>query len=173
MFHSLVALIFFLVLYLALFPIAFVWIRLIWRVVVWRDYSGVALRKGEAPPNPQQIAPFFVGLNLIAGTVILAVIFYVPSAGWAMVNPEVFAQASLLDRFGVVVALPMLAYRDTLFGAHLDWVAIAGSTIWIKLMLGWALARHAHLKHEWAAKAAERAAKREAQRSGHDSASDQ
>lgn len=163
MFHSLVALVFFALLYVALIPIAFVWFRLIWRVLVWRDYSEVALRKGVAPPNPQQIAPFFVGLNLIAGTILVAVILFVPSAGWAMVNPEVFAQSSLADRLGVVAAVPMLAYRATLFGGDLDWVAVAGSTIWIKLMLNWALARHAHLKHEWAEKAAERAAKREAQ----------
>lgn len=162
MFHSIFALIFFAVLYLALLPIAWVWFRLIWRVLVMHDYSGVALRKGVAPPDAQRVAPFFVALNLIAGTILVGVVLVVPSTGWAAVNPEVFAQAGLFDRMGVVAALPMLAYQATMFDGAMDWVAVAGSTIWIKLMLGWALARHAHLKHEWAAKAAERAAKRSA-----------
>lgn len=163
MFHSIVALIFFALLYVALFPITYVWFRLIWRVVVVRDYSEVALRKGVAPPDAQRIAPFFVGLNLVAGTILLAVILYVPSAGWDAIDAQAFAQAALADRLGVVLAIPMLAYKATIFNAAIDWVAVAGSTIWIKLMLGWALARHAHLKHDWAAKAQERAAKKQAQ----------
>ena len=62
------------VLFLALFPIAFFWLRRVWRIVVKRDFSEVALKRGESPANPQKFAPYTAAINLIGGGIIVAVI---------------------------------------------------------------------------------------------------
>ncbi|MDP3228780.1 MAG: hypothetical protein Q8N13_12485 [Acidovorax sp.] len=98
------------ILYLALFPMAFFWFRRAWRIVVKRDFSEVALKRGLSPPNPEKYAPFEMIINLIAGTVASVVI--------------------------VSVALGQLDYNT--------WTAIAGSTIWCKFFLSFALSRQAH-----------------------------
>ena len=100
------------ILFLALFPIAFYWLRRAWRILVSRDFSEVALKHGEPPPQPEKFAPYDGVLHLLAGGVCVYVIGAV-----------------------LLTAMPY----DT-------WTAIAGSTIWIKLMLGFALSRHAHAK---------------------------
>lgn len=60
------------ILYLALFPMAFFWFRRAWRIVVKRDFSEVAIRRGESPPNPEKYAPYAMVINLIAGVVAAA-----------------------------------------------------------------------------------------------------
>lgn len=62
------------ILFLALFPIAFFWLRRAWRIIVRRDFSEVALKRGEAPPDPARFAPFAALVNLIGGVVVVAVI---------------------------------------------------------------------------------------------------
>lgn len=62
------------ILFLALFPIAFFWLRRAWRIIVRRDFSEVALKRGEAPPDPARFAPFAALVNLIGGIVVVAVI---------------------------------------------------------------------------------------------------
>lgn len=96
--------------FLVLFPVAFFWLRRAWRIGVRRDFSEVALRKGEPPPDAARWAPYELALNLVAGGVLVGVI--------------------------VSVLMGWLAYQD--------WVAIAGSTLWMKIFLSLALARHAH-----------------------------
>ena len=54
-------------LFLALFPMAFFWLRRAWRIFIKRDYSEVALKRGEAPPNPEKWAPVTGTVNLLAG----------------------------------------------------------------------------------------------------------
>jgi small-conductance mechanosensitive channel len=98
------------ILFLALFPMAFFWFRRAWRIVVKRDFSEVALKRGLPPPNPEKYAPFEMIINLISGTVVTVVI--------------------------VSVALGQLDYNT--------WTAIAGSTIWCKFFLSFALSRQAH-----------------------------
>lgn len=98
------------VLFLALFPIAFFWIRRAWRIVVRRDFSEVALRRGKSPDNPGRFAPFAAAINMIGGGVIAFVIIGVLSGSFA----------------------------------YESWTAIAGSTLWMKFMLDFALSRHAH-----------------------------
>ena len=98
------------ILYLALFPMAFFWFRRAWRIVVKRDFSEVALKRGLPPPNPEKYAPFEMIINMIAGTVATVVI--------------------------ISVALGQLDYNT--------WTAIAGSTIWCKFFLSFALSRQAH-----------------------------
>lgn len=61
-------------LFLALFPIAFFWLRRAWRIIVRRDYSEVALKKGESPANPAKFAPYAAAINLIGGAISVGVI---------------------------------------------------------------------------------------------------
>jgi hypothetical protein len=58
------------ILFLALFPISFVWLRRAWRIVVNRDFSEVAIKRGESPPNAKTFAPYEMAINLVAGAVL-------------------------------------------------------------------------------------------------------
>jgi hypothetical protein len=98
------------VLFLALFPITFIWLRRAWRILIRRDFSEVALKQGKPPANPQKFAPYTALINLICGSITAFVII------------------------GVLAG--SLEY-DT-------WSALAGSTIWMKFILDFALSRHAH-----------------------------
>ncbi|MEZ5738074.1 MAG: hypothetical protein R3E68_00540 [Burkholderiaceae bacterium] len=98
--------------FLALFPMAFIWLRRAWRIFVRRDYSEVALKRGEPPAEPARFAVATGLVNLVAGGVAVSVILGVVLAGWPF---------------------------DT-------WTAIAGSTLWCKLIADFALSRHAHAK---------------------------
>jgi hypothetical protein len=68
------------ILFLALFPIAFYWLRRAWRIIVKRDYSEVALKGGLPPPNAAKYAPYTAALNLIAGLIIAGTILSVVTA---------------------------------------------------------------------------------------------
>jgi hypothetical protein len=98
------------VLFLALFPMAFIWLRRGWRILVRRDYSEVAMKGGVAAPDARKFARAEAAINLAAGAVCAMVI--------------------------VGVAAGFLHYNT--------WTAIAGSTIWLKLFISFALGRHAH-----------------------------
>lgn len=98
------------ILYLALFPMAFVWLRRAWRIGRRRDFSEVALKGGEPPPDAQRWAPFEMLINGVAGVVVALVIVWVAVGGMPYEN----------------------------------WTAVAGSTIWCKFLLSFALGRHAH-----------------------------
>lgn len=98
------------ILYLALFPMAYFWFRRAWRIVVQRDFSEVAIKRGESPPNPEKYAPYAAAINLFAGGIATVVI--------------------------VMVALGLVDYAT--------WSAVAGSTIWCKFFLDFALSRQAH-----------------------------
>jgi hypothetical protein len=39
-----------------------------------RDFSEVGLKGGELPPEPEKFAPYEMGINLVAGIVIVGVI---------------------------------------------------------------------------------------------------
>lgn len=56
-------------LFLALFPMTFFWLRRAWRIFIKKDYSEVALKRGEAPANPKKWAPYTGMTNLLAGAV--------------------------------------------------------------------------------------------------------
>lgn len=62
------------ILFLALFPMAFFWLRRAWRIAINKDFSEVALKQGEPPPNPEKWAPYEAVINLVAGSVAVAVI---------------------------------------------------------------------------------------------------
>lgn len=61
-------------LFLALFPMAFFWLRGAWRILVRRDFSEVALKRGASPPDPARFAPYAMIINLIAGGIAVVVI---------------------------------------------------------------------------------------------------
>lgn len=62
------------ILFVALFPMAFIWLRRAWRILARRDHSEVALRGGEPPADARRFAPAEAGINLVAGAICLAVI---------------------------------------------------------------------------------------------------
>jgi hypothetical protein len=99
-------------LFLALFPITFYWLRRAWRVGLRHDLTEVALKRGESPKDPAKYAPYAVAVNLVGSAVLIYVVIGVVSA--------------------------TLAYET--------WSAIAGSTIWMKLILDFAISRHAHFE---------------------------
>ena len=99
------------ILFLALFPITFFWGRNAWRILFRHDYSYVALKRGEPPPNPAKFAPFSAAINLIGAGIIVFVIL------------------------GIVTG--SMAYAT--------WSAIAGSTIWMKIIFDFILSRQAHM----------------------------
>lgn len=71
------------ILFLALFPIGFIWLRRSWRILARRDMSEVALKRGEPPPRPQRYAAVCGLLNLLAGLMLVYVIVSVVWAGLA------------------------------------------------------------------------------------------
>lgn len=62
-------------LFLALFPIAFYWLRRTWRIMIKHDYSEVALRRGVLPESPEKFAPYAAIINMTGAVIILFVIF--------------------------------------------------------------------------------------------------
>ena len=62
------------ILFLALFPMVFFWLRRVWRIVVKKDFSEVALKGGLPPANAQKYAPYEAAINLVAGGIALATI---------------------------------------------------------------------------------------------------
>ena len=62
------------ILFLALFPMAFFWLRRAWRILIRRDFSEVALKRGQPPADPAKWAPYEAAINGIAGIVIAMVI---------------------------------------------------------------------------------------------------
>ena len=96
---------------LALFPVAFFWLRRGWRIGVKRDFSEVALKKGVPPPNAEKYAPYEMIINLVGGVVLVGVL---------------------------VAVLGFQALKSE------DWIATAGITLWVKLLLSFALGRQAH-----------------------------
>lgn len=67
------------VLFLALFPVSFFWLRRAWRIAVRRDFSEVALKHGKSPDNPARFAPFAAAINMICGGTVVFVILAVLS----------------------------------------------------------------------------------------------
>jgi hypothetical protein len=68
------------ILFLALFPMAFFWLRRAWRIFVKRDFSEVALKRGEPPDDAERWAPYEGMINAVAGGVAVFVIVGVAAA---------------------------------------------------------------------------------------------
>jgi hypothetical protein len=59
---------------LALFPVAFFWLRRAYRILVKRDFSEVALKRGMPPSNAEKYAPYEMAINMIGGVVMVGVL---------------------------------------------------------------------------------------------------
>jgi hypothetical protein len=62
------------ILFLALFPMTFIWLRRAWRIFIKGDHSEVALKKGVPPVNIKKWAPITGSINLLAGAAAFATI---------------------------------------------------------------------------------------------------
>ncbi len=106
-------------LFLALFPMAYIWLRRAWRIFQEKDYSEVALKKGLPPDRPGKYARTAGLINLCAGGIAL----------W------------------IVVGVPLYIATGMLIGPfprYESWSALAGITIWGKLLADFLLSRYAH-----------------------------
>lgn len=106
-------------LFLALFPISFTWFRRAYRIIRNKDYSEVALSRGVSPPNASRYAPFAAAVNVIAG---LSLVFVILSV-------------VLFGAFGIVWLNPDFQH----------WVAVAGSTIWLKIIFDFIISQQAKM----------------------------
>jgi hypothetical protein len=111
---------------LALFPVSFFWLRRTWRILVKRDFSEVALKKGLPPVNADKYAPYEMAINLVGGLVMVMVLVSV----------------LFIPLLSVVDLVPLSA-TDYVLGRD-DWIMVAGVTLWMKLFASFALSRHAH-----------------------------
>jgi hypothetical protein len=68
------------VLFIALFPLSFFWLRRAWRIAIKRDFSEVALKRGLAPDTPEKYAPYVAAINLLAGVIVGTLIIGVLAA---------------------------------------------------------------------------------------------
>ena len=67
--------------FLGLFPISFFWLRRAWKIIRNKDYSYVALKKGEPPEHPEKYAPYSAGVNLVAGLIFAMVFMMIIASG--------------------------------------------------------------------------------------------
>ncbi len=96
------------VLFLALFPMAFIWLRRAWRIAVNRDFSEVALKRGVPPADPQKYAPYAAAINLLAGVIVVSVIISVLTAS--------FDYATWTSAAGITIWLKLIA--DFILSRH-------------------------------------------------------
>lgn len=87
------------VLFIALFPITFYWLRRAWRIIYQRDFSDVALKRGELPDKPARYAPYAAATNLIAGAITLATIIFIVTGQWAYETWSAVAGSTIWMKF--------------------------------------------------------------------------
>jgi cytochrome c biogenesis protein CcdA len=107
------------ILFLALFPMAFIWLRRAWRIFFKKNYSEVAIKRGESPKSPEKWAPIVGIINLAAGAVVV----------WIIIGVPVWIAS------GILIG-PFQEY-DT-------WSAVAGMTIWAKIFADFIVKMQAH-----------------------------
>ena len=98
------------ILFLALFPMAFFWLRRAWRILVKRDFSEVAVKHGEPPPDAARWAPWEMLINGIAGTIVLGVIGSVLLAGVPYETWTAIAGSTIWCKFFASFALSRQAH---------------------------------------------------------------
>jgi len=96
------------ILFIALFPMAFIWLRRAWRIGVNRDFSEVALKHGQLPADPAKFAPYAAAINLLAGVVVASVIVGVLTAK--------FDYATWTSTAGITLWLKLIA--DFILSRH-------------------------------------------------------
>ena len=68
------------ILFVALFPMAFIWLRRAYRIFIKKNYAEVALKNGDPPANPEKYATYTGMINLVAGSVAVVTILGVAAA---------------------------------------------------------------------------------------------
>lgn len=104
-------------LFLALFPLSFFWLRRAYRIFIKKNYEEVALKRGEPPSNPEKWAPATGIVNLVAG-------------GTAFIT--------------ILGVLLTFAGIQNLFSPYSTWSSVAGVTIWFKVFADFIVSRQAH-----------------------------
>lgn len=100
-------------LFLALFPMAFFWLRRAWRIFARRDFSEVALKGGEPPPNAEKWAPYEMAINLIAGAICVFVIGGVAAGALGYETWTAIAGSTIWCKFFASFALGRHAHVGT------------------------------------------------------------
>ena len=106
-------------LFLALFPMAFFWLRRAGRIFIQKNYSEVATKRGNPPASPKKWAPATGSINLICGSI--AVWIIVGVAFWIFTGIEIGP-----------------------FQSYDSWSAVAGLTIWGKIIADFIVRFQAH-----------------------------
>ena len=106
-------------LFLALFPMAFFWLRRASRILIKKNYSEVATKRGVPPSNPAKWALAVGLLNLLCGGI----------AAWIIIG--VFSWIFI----GISIG-PFQSYDS--------WSAVAGLTIWGKIIADFIIRFQAH-----------------------------
>ena len=70
------------ILFLALFPISFLWLRKAYRIGIKKDYSLVAMKRGVPAPNPRKFIIPEIVLHVVASALVIYAIYGVLVAGW-------------------------------------------------------------------------------------------
>jgi uncharacterized membrane protein len=98
------------ILFLALFPMAFFWLRRAWRIMVKRDFSEVAIKQGEPPPDVARWAPYEMTINLVAGIVVVFVILGVATGSLSYEVWSAIAGSTIWCKFFASFALSRHAH---------------------------------------------------------------
>ncbi|SDZ92436.1 hypothetical protein SAMN05660420_00749 [Desulfuromusa kysingii] len=106
-------------LFLALFPMSFFWLRRVWRIFIKKNYAEVALKNGLPPANPKRWAVVVGLLNLVCGGIVTWIIIGVP--------------------FWISTGIPIGPFQS-----YETWSAIAGMTIWGKIIADLIIRFQAH-----------------------------
>ena len=91
------------ILFLALFPLAFFWLRRAWRILFRRDFSEVALKGGEPPADAERWAPHTGIANLVEEQLGVPTVIANPLANMAL-GPRVQAHALAQDAPALMIA---------------------------------------------------------------------
>lgn len=87
------------ILFLALFPIAFFWLRRAWRIFAKRDFSEVGLKRGESPANPEKFAPYTGALNLVCGIIVVCTILGIVTGSFGYETWSAIAGSTIWIKF--------------------------------------------------------------------------
>lgn len=88
-------------LFLALFPMAFFWLRRAWRIFIKKNYAEVALKRGLPPAHPKKWAPLVGLVNLFCGGMAVWIIFAVVAARY---NYDTWSAMAGLTIWGKIIA---------------------------------------------------------------------
>ncbi|MBV5285407.1 MAG: hypothetical protein JZU45_04940 [Methyloversatilis discipulorum] len=100
------------ILFLALFPIAFFWLRRSWRIAIRRDFSEVALKRGEPPAHAARWAPYELTINAIAGLVLVFVIVGIVAGALPYETWSAIAGSTIWCKFFASFALGRHAHMN-------------------------------------------------------------